>query len=419
MILSLAFKSLWNRRITALLTLLTISFSVMLLIGVERIRKGARHSFANTISGTDLIVGARSGPVQLLLYSVFRIGNATNNISWESYQELAANRQVKWTIPISLGDSHRGYRVMGTTQDYFKHYKYRKTKKLELAEGQQFSDLYDAVLGAEVAKKLGYQMGEEIILSHGVGDIAFTEHDTQPFQVIGILEKTGTPIDRTIHVSLEAIEAIHVDWQNGAPPIPGEEVLPEEVRAMELTPTTVTAFFVGLRSRISTFRYQRLINDYSEEPLMAILPGATLHQLWEILGAGEIALLAVSGFVVLTGLTGMLTAILTSLNERRREMAIMRSVGARPIHIFTLMVSEAGLLASLGAITGLLSLYGLLIGLQPIIEDQFGLFIPVDPPSLYDLSIVGLVIGAGLLMGSFPAWRAYRNSLSDGMTIRI
>jgi putative ABC transport system permease protein len=119
----LALRSLGNRRLTAILTILSIGLSVALLLGVEKVRSGARESFANTISGTDLIVGARGGGVQLLLYSVFRIGNASNNITWKSFQDVAARPEVAWIVPLSLGDSHRGFRVLGTTRDYFERYR--------------------------------------------------------------------------------------------------------------------------------------------------------------------------------------------------------------------------------------------------------------------------------------------------------
>ena len=157
-LLRLTLRSLWNRRASLLLTLLAIALSVSLLLGVEYIRKEAKSSFLSTISGTDLVVGARSGPVQLLLYSVFRIGNATNNIGWQSYQDIAANPLVAWTIPISLGDSHQGFRVLGTNQDYFRHYQYGNKQSLQFAQGQAFSAVFEAVLGAEVAHKLGYKL---------------------------------------------------------------------------------------------------------------------------------------------------------------------------------------------------------------------------------------------------------------------
>ena len=417
-ILYLALKSILNRRFTAALTVLAIALSVTLLLGVERLRTEARGSFANTISGTDLVVGARSGAVQLLLYAVFRIGNATNNITWQSYQDIARHPKIAWTVPISLGDSHLGYRVMGTTQEYFKRYRYARDRELSFAAGEPFAGVYDAVLGAEVAEALGYGLGEEIVIAHGAGEVSFMLHDDKPFRVVGILDKTGTPVDRTVHVSLEGIEAIHIDWQGGAP-LPGLEISAEQARQLDLTPKAITAFLVGLESKISAFRVQRFINEYRQEPLLAILPGVALQELWDLMSVAEQALLAVSTFVVLVGLTGMLTVILASLNERRREMAIMRSVGARPAHVFAMIVGEAGCLTIVGTMLGLILLYlGLIIG-QPILESQFGLFIGIGMISIHELQLLGLVIAAGFVIGAVPAYRAYRYSLADGMTIRL
>ena len=209
----LAWKSLTSRRSTAILTIVSIAVSVVLLLGVEKIRINAQSSFANTISGTDLIVGARSGSIQLLLYSVFRIGNATNNISWKSYQTVAQKKGIKWTIPISLGDSHRGFRVMGTNKDYFSFYQYGQKRNLKLITGKPFNDLFDTVIGSEVARSLSYSVGDEVIISHGTVSTSFSEHKDKPFIISGILEHTGTPVDRTVHVSLEGIEAMHVNWQ--------------------------------------------------------------------------------------------------------------------------------------------------------------------------------------------------------------
>ncbi|MGD8957541.1 MAG: ABC transporter permease, partial [Chromatiaceae bacterium] len=418
MIASLAWKSLLNRRFTAILTVISIALSVALLIGVERLRTEARASFANTLSGTDLIIGARSGPVQLLLYTVFRIGDATNNFSWESYQALAQHPKIAWTVPISLGDSHRGYRVIGTNRDYFRHYRFARDRELEFAAGKPFEDLYDAVLGAETADALGYEIGDTIVIAHGAGDVSFARHDDKPFRVAGILQRTGTPVDRSVHVSLQAIEAIHADWQRGAP-LPGISISAGQARALDLTPKAISAALVGLKSKIATFQVQRLVNEYPQEPLTAILPGVALSQLWDLIGIAENALLIVAVFVVVVGLFGMLTALLTSLNERRREMAILRSVGARPAHVFTLVMGEAGFLTLLGVLLGLTLLYGLLAIGQPIIESRFGLFIALGPPSAHETILLAAVTAAGFLVGSIPSYRAYRLSLADGLSLRV
>ncbi len=416
-VLRLAWQSLANRRLTALLTILAIALSVMLLLGVEKVRTGARQSFADTISGTDLIVGARSGSLNLLLYSVFRIGNATNNITWTTYQEIAKAPDIDWIVPISLGDSHHGFRVMGTTPDYFQRYRYRRTHELAFASGKPFGDLFDAVIGADVAAQLGYKVGDRIVVAHGLGSTGFLEHDDKPFQVSGILAKTGTPVDRTVHVSLEAIEAIHVDWQSGAR-IPGQSISADEVRKMPLQPKAITAALIGLKSKLAVFRLQRAINEYRAEPLSAILPGATLQELWGLVGTAETALAAVSAMVVATALLGMVTMILTTLNERRREMAILRSVGARPATILGLLTAEAALLILLGVLSGVALLYGALLGLQPYIDRVYGLTIAIEPLKRSEwISLAGIVL-AGILAGLLPAFRAYRLSLADGMTVR-
>jgi putative ABC transport system permease protein len=418
-ILALTWKSLKNRWGTAALTISAIAISVTLLLGVERIRDGAQSSFENTISGTDLIVGPRTGDVQLLLYSVFRIGAPTTTLSWESYKTIAALPDVAWTVPIELGDSHRGYRVMGTNNDYFKLYLYGNRQPLEFTEGGPFSDPFDAVLGWEAARELRYGIGREISVTHGISDAALQEHEHKPFRVVGILKRTGTPVDRTVHISLEGITALHVDWQTGAAPSPDKEVSVEEIRKMDLTPKSITAMFVGLKSKIGLLRMHRFVNMYQPEALSAIIPGATLGQLWRTIGVAETALRAVSAFVVLAGLLGMLTAILTTLNERRREMAILRSVGARPFHVFAMLVSEALYLTVLGCVVGVGLLYLALTVAQPLIERGFGLFIPVKPLALFDWMVLGAIVLAASAAGCIPAWRAYRNALADGLTIRL
>ncbi|EPV8284541.1 ABC transporter permease [Vibrio alginolyticus] len=416
-VVKLAWKSLMNRKATAILTIMTVAISVVLLLGVERIRTQAKDSFANTISGTDLIIGGRSGPVNLLLYSVFRIGNATNNIDWKSYQEFANHRSVDWAIPISLGDSHKGFRVMGTNHSYFEHYKFGSKQPLTFSKGREFNGLFETVLGSDVAKQLGYDIGSEIIIAHGIGDVGFSRHDNLPFKVVGILAPTGTPVDKTVHVSLEAIEAIHVGWESGARLGPTPKA--QDLKNRDFQPKQITAMLVGLKSRIQTFALQRQINTYPKEPLSAIMPGIALHELWGMMSVAEQALMAVSGFVVIAGLLGMLSSLLTSLQERRREMAILRAMGARPRHVFSLLISEASLLTAAGIITGVTGLYAILAIAQPIIQQHYGIHLTLSILSNYEWMLLGFVQCAGIVIGFIPALRAYRQSLSDGMTIRI
>jgi putative ABC transport system permease protein len=418
-IFTLSRRSLANRRVTTFLTVFAIALSIVLLLGIERIRKGTRESFESTISKVDLIVGARGGAINLLLYSVFRMGDPVNNLSWESFKKVRDHEEVKWIIPISLGDSHRGYRVVGTNQDYFKHYRYAGSKSLKLAQGKRFESLFDVVIGHDVARRLQYKPGDRITLSHGTAAVSFQNHDDKPFVISGILAYTGTPVDKSLHVSLEAIEALHVDWQNGAPPLPGQETSPDQLLKMNLTPKTITAAFVRLRSKIGIFHVQREINENEDEAMSAVLPGITLRQLWSTLGVAEKALQVVSWFVFAVSLISMLISLLTTLNERRREMAILRSVGASARFIFTLLLFEAALLAAGGIALGIGGLYTALWAANPILEKQLGLTVGLYEFSSMDMVFLGIIFIGALIVAVLPAWNAYRKSLADGLVVRL
>jgi len=416
--IGIAWKSLCNRWPTALLAVLAIAMSVALILTVEKIRHDARNSFTQTVSGTDLIIGARSGSVQLLLYSVFRIGNATNNISWKSVQEIRERAAIDWLIPLSLGDSHAGFRVLGTNLDYFKHYSFGDDQALELADGNEFEDVFDAVIGSQVAAQLNYKVGDEMVVAHGTGNVALVEHDRQPFRVSGILKATGTPVDRAVHVKLEGIEAMHVDWRNGAT-VKGEGTSAETIRGMDLQPTAVTALLVGLKSRGRVFREQRAINTYRAEPLLAILPGVALQELWGLVSVAEMALMIVSICVVVAGMVNLISVLLAGLNERRREMAVLRSAGARPAHVFLLLCIESSVLTLGGIVAGLV-LHYVLTGIGAVyMQQKFGLFISLSPPNSKELLILFSIAVAGLVAGILPALQAYRKSLADGLTQRL
>ena len=404
--ISLVFSSLLNRRTTAILTVASIAVSVALLSAVDRVRTDAQASFQNTISGTDLIVGARSGELNLLLYSVFRIGNPTNNLEWTSFEQIAGHREVAWAIPLSLGDAHRGYRVLGTNESYFDHYRFADRRSLELAAGERFATPTEAVIGAEVADRLGYDIGREIVISHGVAETSFVTHDDNPFVVSGILARTGTPVDRTVHISLQGMDLIHAKG------------LEYDSALDDYGPEAITAILVGLESRISIFNLQRFVNEYEAEPLSAIIPGVALQQLWGLIGVAEYALFGVSAMVVLAGALGLLTTLLVSLNERRREMSVLRSVGASPGHVFRLLVTEAGLLAFAGAVSGLLLIQLAILAMQEWVQTAVGIQLDAGL-RMFEVYVLIGIVALAVSISTIPAWRAYRNSLADGLTVRL
>jgi putative ABC transport system permease protein len=308
--------------------------------------------------------------------------------------------------------------VVGTDQRYFQHFRHGEGKSLAFGQGRAFNGVFEAVVGAEVARNLGYRPGDGIVLAHGSGEVSFAEHADKPFTVVGVLAPTGTPVDQAVHVSLEAIEAIHLDWVGGAP-IPGLEIKPEEVRKFNLKPKQVTAALVGLKSRAAVFQVQRHVNEYRAEPLLAILPGATLQELWGLVAVAEQALLAVSVMVVAVGLAGLVAVMMAGLGERRRELAILRALGASPWQVFWLLASESLLLALSGCMLGLLALYGVVAVLRPFLETHLGLMVSLGPPAAGEWGLLLAVVVAGFAASLVPAWRAYRLSLADGLTVRI
>jgi len=418
-VLRLALKSAWARRLTLGIALVAIAIAAALLLAVERVRHDARASFTQSISGVDLIVGARTGGVQLMLHAVFHAGAATNNIRWDSFAAIATNPAVDWAVPLVLGDGHRGFPVVGTSAAYFERFRHADGRPLVFATGRPFAGtvaaLFEAVLGSEVARELGYRAGDRITLTHGMAELG-PEHADKPFAVVGVLAPTGTPVDRSVHVSLEAITAIHLDWAGGAP-LPGLAIPAEHVRKFDLAPREITAALVGLRNRADVFRVQRAINDYRGEPLAAVMPGVALDELWQTLGAVERTLFAISALVVAVGLAGLTATLLAGLDERRRELAILRALGAGPRAIFLMLTAEGLLVTALGVLLGVALLTAGVAALAPFLQ-EYGVRLAPRPPAGNEWWLVASILATGLLASLVPGWRAWRMSLADGLTPR-
>jgi putative ABC transport system permease protein len=389
MLIHLAIKSLLNRKGSIILTIATMSVSLFVMLGVEHIRHQAKSSFASSVSGVDLIVGARTGSMNLLLYSVFRIGTPTNNLGWQSYKRISKESSVRWTVPISLGDSHKGYRVMGTTPNYFKFYSFGNKQQLRFKRGKEFESVFDLVLGANIAEKLGYRLGDNITLSHGIGSTSFSKHDNLPFKVVGILKATGTPVDQTLHVSLQGLEAVHV-----TKPLEINRLIetPELTlaQATHLTPKSITAIMIGLKSKMTAFNFQRQINTDNREPLSAILPGVALSQLWQTMSIFDNTLHLITLLVIISSLIGLSATLLSSIRERLNEIKLLRIIGASSSYVFSLIELEALLIAFTSTVIALIGLSLTLSITQEIILNNYGVMIV---PQIFSKSSLQLIIG--------------------------
>jgi putative ABC transport system permease protein len=428
-LLNIARQSAWNRRSTLVWVVVSLALATALLWTLERLRHDIRSSFSQSVSGVDLIVGARSSPVQLMLFSVFHIGSVPQSMSMDSVHKLAQHRSVSWVVPLSLGDSHRGFPVLGTTPGFYQHFAYGDKQPLVLQQGAAFADtldgLYEAVIGAEVARKMGYGLGHSITLGHGLHDHDHDhkdeqtdEHADKPFKVVGILAPTGTPVDRSVQVSLKALEAIHLGWVAGTP-MPGGQIPADQARKFNLEPEEVTAALVGLKSRAAVFNVQRFVNFYEQEALMGVMPGVALAELWTVLGLGENALLAVSALVALVSVVSLMAVVLAGLNERRRELAVLRAVGAGPRHVLGLLTLEGLWVTCAGVLLGVLLAQAGMAVATPWLQQSLGIRLQLAAPLPTQLAVAGGVFLAGWLASLGPAWRAYRLSLADGLSPRV
>jgi putative ABC transport system permease protein len=417
MINFLTYRSLSNRKLTSFLCILSIALSVTLFLGIERIRNGAREGFTNTISKTDLIVGAKGGSLQLLLYSVFHIGSAVNNIRMSTYEEIKQHHLVEWTIPFSLGDAYRGYRVIATDENFFNHYRFRGDQGVTFSQGIIPTETFDVVLGSEVAKKMHHKVGDPIVLSHGVSSEAILNHAQTPFHIAGILNPTQTPIDTAVYINLYGMEAMHFGWETGVPS--GETIASDRFKKENIKIGQITSFLVKLKSRIAVLKMRREIDQYEKEPIMAIIPALALQEMWQTIGYVEQILFLVSVCVLLVGMMSILISLYTSINERRREMAILRSLGASSFHIFSLLIYESSFLVFIGSAMGVGMLYGILFFIRPWLESNFSVYLEVSPLTLLEWKYLLIIFIAGTFAGLIPAIKAYYNSLQDGLTIKI
>ena len=406
MIAFLSLKSFRDRKFVSFLCVLSISLSLSLFFIVEKLRIGIEESFTNSISNADLIVGARSGPLQLLLYSIFHKGSPTNNITFDTYQKIRTLPSVSWTIPLSLGDSYRGHRVVATDQNFFQHYQFQGDKNLSLEGGKWMEGIFDVVLGSRVAGQLNHKLGDSIIISHGISEQALLKHEKTPFQVVGILKSTGTPVDKSVYITLYGMEAIHKGWEGGVPYF--GDIASSEFTKEKLQSDQITSFILRTKNRIALLGLQRYLSTFEEEALSAVIPAMALGELWEILDQLERVFFGIGLFVIVIGFFTILIALFLSLEQRQKEMFILRSLGVSATRITFLLLAEAALLSAIGVLTAFFLQYAILFALNPVMEEWYSLSLHLAAPTLWDLAVMIIFVLLGPLFGIIPAIRAWR-----------
>jgi len=494
---TLVFQSLLNRWLSCLLIILTLACSISLYFTVSRIQESVKSSFKNTVSGVDSVVAARGGNLQILLNSVFLIGEPSAPIQWNTYKDITDNKKIKWAVPISLGDSHKGFRVIGTTNNYFKEIKYSSGKNIEFLSGNSFNDVFDVVIGSVVASKLNYDIGEEVAITHGLSEVgevhtfhsedvspeehakhedhddhedhakhedhddhedhakhedhddhedhakheehddhedhakhedhddhedhakdddhAGHDHENLGFKITGILKSTGTPIDNAVFVSLAGIEAMHTGWIGNQKVI---DVSVEQIMKNELEPKTISAIFLSLNNRTQIFQFQRDVLNYKKEAISSVMPGITLSRLWMLTGNVDKAFKIITFFIIIIALLGMIAMTIAGLNSRRREMAILRSVGASPTNIVSLLLVESIIISIISCIAGYILMIVIFSLGKDYLQNNYGIFIDSFSIKNYDLQIIITIIFAALVATIVPAIQIYKNTLRDGLSVK-
>lgn len=410
-VLVLAGRSAWARRGPLSLLVAAIAVSVAMVLAVMQLREDARDSFSNAITGVDLIAGSRTSPSNLLLYSVFHLGQPVRSMPYRHVDAIVKLPAVAWAVPLQLGDHFRGFPVVGTTPMFFS--KVGGPSGLGFSSGGAFAKLFDVVIGAEVAARLGLSVGSSITLTHGGNDSLAEDHSDTPFSVAGVLRRTGSPIDRSVLISLAGFEAMHIGWELGSKP--KQSVSVTHLDPLRLEPSQVTAVLVGLESRNQIFSARRAIEALGAGTLMAILPGVTLDELWQAFGIVEMTLSVIGWLVLASALLGICATLLLSIASRRKEFAVLRALGLSPAGITRLILLESLWVSLTGIVIGWIMLQLMIAGLSPWAIQEFGIsmqFRPLDPQAWLAL---GMVLGLTLLASLLPAFRAMRLSLHDGL----
>ena len=396
-IASVSFSYLRARPLSTLLNVLLLALGVatiiLLLLATdqfeERMQRDAR--------GIDLVVGATGSPLQIILSAIYHLDVPTGNIAYKQVQEIAKHRFVKKVIPLALGDSYRGFRIVGTTQDYVAHY------GAKVGSGRLWDKPLEAVLGAEVAARTGHGLGTTFSGAHGLGDRGGQAHDEHPYVVVGILQRTGTVLDRLVIANYQSVWAVHAGHHDIKAVADIETQMTDDEKEF-------TALLIQYASPLAAAILPRYINNNSD--MQAASPAYETARLFNIVGVGVDVLRGFALVLMFSAGLSVFIALYNALNDRRYDLAVMRTLGAGPGRLLLLLLCEGFLLAALGAALGLVLGHALAEGLGRALQAAQQIEITGWAWVPAELWVVALALGVGVLAALLPAWRAYRTDIA-------
>jgi putative ABC transport system permease protein len=357
------------------------------------------------------VLGARGSELQLVLNTVYHLDTSPGNIPWTLYRDVKHDRLVKWAIPYAVGDNYRGFRVVGTTPEIFSDFEYVRGRKLALAQGRKFDpDKREAVLGSFVAEQTGLVYNAKFPVYHGVVFNEAEKHEGE-YTVCGILEPTGTPVDRVVWIPIDGIFMMDRHVLRGA----GEEYRPEHGKAIPDEHKEVGAVLLKFRGGAAAgWQFKERVQRGNRATLAWPIEGS-IRQLFEKLGWVTRVLAMVAYLVVAVAVGGILASLYNTMNERRREFAILRALGAARARVFSVIVAEAATIAAIGALLGFLVYGVILAAATALLRQRTGVVLDVFAPHpvLWIAPLGMLLLGA--VAGLLPAWKAYATDVADNL----
>ncbi len=407
-------RSLRQHALSSLVTIISVALAAGLLMSVFSIKQQTHNAFTSGATGFDAVLGARGSQLQLVLNSVFHLETSPGNIPYSSYLAIKRDPRVRWAIPYAVGDNYKGYRVVGTTGEFFREYTFGRQRKLEFEnDGRMFREEYgEAVIGSMVAQKTDLKYGSTFNTYHGLTYDASAQHSTE-FVVTGVLKPTGTPIDRVIWIPLEGYYRMagHEPRDRRTGRIieikPGVAI-PDEYKE-------VSAVMLKLRSGGSGASLDVEMNRQGTIRTLAWPIGKVMADLFYKIAWANQVLEFVAYLVAIVAGAAILASIYNTMNERRREFAILRALGAKRSVVFTAIVAESATIAALGSLLGYV-VYAVLLGVAAsIVRAKAG--VVLDVTAYHDalrLTPVGMTL-LGALVGIVPAWKAYATDVATNL----
>ncbi|MBK8383289.1 MAG: ABC transporter permease [Ignavibacteria bacterium] len=406
----IVYKNIKQRSLSSMLTILSVLLGVGLVTAILILKNESEDAFNQTATGYEIIVGPKGSSLQLTLSTVYQVGLPIQNMPLKVYDLLKNDKRVRLAIPYVFGDNYKNFRITGTVSELFSEFEYKKGIRYKIDEGSFFSNDFEAVIGKEVADKTGLKTGDTFSGSHGIESYeGASEHSEKKFKVTGILSRTFTPSDRIIFVSMNSVWELHnhENENNGS----------EDHHIISDSMKTISAVLLKLKSPVFFDLLRRQINENKYEGInaQAVLPLFEIKQLFDIIGNINSVILVIAYLVIFTAAVSILVSIYNSMNERMREIAIMRSLGARRFLIMKIIIFEGMFLSAAGALLGCIAGHAAVFFLQEKISGLSGIKISGFVFSMFEVYLITGTVILGIIVSIIPAVKAYRTDVAKNL----